>query len=122
MIKRFPFLSTSVSGSAYHLKLLLSPSFSWGQRLFRLTGTYGYYFRVINSYCIQNGCFLVTSRFVLAPCVRYGYNSLKYCWFCDEKLMLSCCAERDTHFSAFICVSDSVSVQLIASFFSYFSR
>ena len=35
---------------------------------------------------------------------RYGYNSLKYCWFCDEKLMLSCCDARDTHFSAFIIV------------------
>ena len=29
---------------------------------------------------------------------RYGYNSLKSCWFVsDEKLMLSCCAARDTH-------------------------
>ena len=37
----------------------------------------------------------MTSRFVL----------LNYCWFCDEKLLLSCCAARDTHFSAFICVS-----------------
>ena len=42
----------------------------------------------------------MTSRFVLAPCVRYGYNSLKSCWLCDEKLMLSGCAARDTHFSA----------------------
>ena len=37
-------------------------------------------------------------------CVRFGYNSLKSCWFCDEKLMLSFCAARDTHFSAFNCV------------------
>ena len=62
--------------------------------LSRLTG---YYFRVINtSYCIEYGCF-VTSRFVLAPCV-----SLNSCWFCDEKHLLSCCAARDMHFSAFI--------------------
>ena len=39
-----------------------------------------------------------SSCFVLVPCVRYGY-SLKSCWFCDEKLMLRCCA---THFSAFV--------------------
>ena len=40
------------------------------------------YFRVINtSYCIQYGCF-VTSRFVLAPCVRYGYNSFKKLFCC----------------------------------------
>ena len=44
-------------------------------------------------------------RFVLVPCVRYGYNSLNSCWFCDEKLLLNCCAARDTHFSAFIRVS-----------------
>ena len=53
---------------------------------------------------VRYGCFLVTSHFVLAPCVRFGYNSLKSCWFCDEKLMLSFCAARDTHFSAFNCV------------------
>ena len=78
----------SRGGNAYFQQLLI---------LSRLTG---YYFRVINSYCIQYGCFLVTSLFVLAPCVRYGYNSLKSCWLCDEKLMLSGCAARDTHFSA----------------------
>ena len=39
---------------------------------------------------------------LLAPCVRFGYNSLNSCWLCDEKLLLSCCAARDTHFSAFI--------------------
>ena len=38
----------------------------------------------------------------MAPCVRFGYNSLNSCWFCDEKHLLSCCAARDTHFSAFI--------------------
>ena len=48
-------------GNAYFQQLLI---------LRRLTG---YYFRVINSYSIQYGCFLV--RFVLEPCVRYGYNS-----------------------------------------------
>ena len=38
----------------------------------------------------------VSSRFVLAPCVRFGYNSLK-------KILLLCyCVARDTHFSAFI--------------------
>ena len=50
---------------------------------------------------------------LLVPCVRFGYNSLNSCWLCDEKLLLSCCAARDTHFSAFIRVS--VCVQLIAS-------
>ena len=36
------------------------------------------------------------SCFVLVPCVRYGYNSLK-------KILLLCyCVARDTHFSAFI--------------------
>ena len=33
---------------------------------------------------------------------RYGYNSLKSCWLCDEKLLLTFCAASDTHFSAFI--------------------
>ena len=75
------------------------------QQLLILSRLTGYYFRVINtSYCIQYGCF-VTSRFVLAPCVRFGYNSLNYCWLCDEKHLLSCCAARDTHFSAFVCLS-----------------
>ena len=47
---------------------------------------------------VFNGCF-VTSRSVLVPCVRYGYNSLK-------KILLLCyCVARDTHFSAFIRVS-----------------
>ena len=50
--------------------------------------------------------FLVTNLFVLAPCVRYDYNSLKSCWFCDEKLLLSCC---DTHFSALLCYSLTIS-------------
>ncbi len=47
-------------------------------------------------------CFLLSSRFVLVPCVRYDYNSLKSCWFCNENLLLSCCAVRDTHFSALV--------------------
>ena len=47
------------------------------------------------------GCFLVSSHFVLAPCDSYG---LKSCSFCDEKLMLSFCAARDTHFSASIVI------------------
>ena len=46
----------------------------------------------------------MTSRSVLAPCVRFGYNCLNCCWFCDEEHLLSCCAARDTHFSAFIIV------------------
>ena len=47
-------------------------------------------------YQCQYGCSLVSSRFVLAPCVRYCYNSLK-------KILLLCyCVARDTHFSAFI--------------------
>ena len=76
-----------MGGNAYFQQLLI---------LSRLTG---YYFRIINtSYCIQYGCF-VTSR---SPWVRFGYNSLNSCWFCDEKHLLSCCAARDTHFSAFI--------------------
>ena len=80
------------------------------QQLLILSRLTGYYFRVINtSYCIQYGCF-VTSRFVLAPCVRFGYNSLNYCWLCDEKHLLSCCAARDTHFSAFIRVCVCVCV------------
>ena len=53
----------------------------------------------------------MTSRFVLAPCVRFGYNSLNSCWFCDEKHLLSCCAARDTHFSAFI-VLDGCSINI----------
>ncbi len=32
----------------------------------------------------------------------YDFNSLKSCWFCDENLLLSCCAARDTHFSALV--------------------
>ena len=44
----------------------------------------------------------MTSRSVLAPCVKFGYNCLNSCWSCDEKHLLSCCAARDTHFSAFI--------------------
>ena len=42
----------------------------------------------------------MSSCFVLVPCVRYGYNSLK-------KILLLCyCVARDTHFSAFIgCVN-----------------
>ena len=50
----------------------------------------------------------VSSHFVLAPCFKYGYNSLKYCWFCDEKLQLSCCAARDTHFCVSVCVQLSL--------------
>ena len=47
-------------------------------------------------YQCQYGYFLVSSRFVLAPFVRYCYNSLK-------KILLQCyCVARDTHFSAFI--------------------
>ena len=80
-------------------KLLLSPSF---QQLLKLSWLTGYYFRVINtSYCIQYG--------VLLQC------AINSCWFCDEKLLLSCCAARDTHFSAFIRVCVCVCVQLIAS-------
>ena len=54
-------------------------------------------FRARPSICqCQYGCFLVSSCFVLAPCVRYGYNSFK-------KILLLCyCVARDTHFSAFI--------------------
>ena len=44
----------------------------------------------------QYGCFFVSSCFVLVPCVRYGYNSLK------KVLLLCYCVARDTHFSAFI--------------------
>ena len=59
-------------------------------------------FRARPSICqCQYGCFLVSSRFVLAPCVRYGYNSLK-------KILLLCyCVVRDTHFSAFIIKLDN---------------
>ena len=44
----------------------------------------------------------LTSRFD-----GFGYNSLKSCWLCDENLLLSCCAARDTHFSAFIVLGKS---------------
>ncbi len=50
--------------------------------------------------------FLVSSRFVLAPCVRYDYNSfccsMKCWWFCDKKNLLCCYAARDMHFSALV--------------------
>ena len=32
----------------------------------------------------------VSSRFVLVPCVRYGYNSLQFWWFCEK--IFFCCA------------------------------
>ena len=57
----------------------------------------------------------MTSHFVLAPCVRFGYNSLNYCWLCDEILLLSCCAARDTHFSAFIIVVDILVAQAFSA-------
>ena len=49
----------------------------------------------------QYGCFFVSSCFVLVPCVRYGYNSLK------KVLLLCYCVARDTHFSTFINSSNS---------------
>ena len=50
----------------------------------------------INFQC-QHG---VSSRFVLVPCVRYGYNSLQSWWFCEKSILLLCyCVARDTHFS-----------------------
>ena len=76
-------------------KLLLGPSF-FCVSYARLA--------LINGYCELSIPVIVFKygRFVLAPCVRLGYNSLKSCWFCDEKHLLSCCAARDTHFSAFM--------------------
>ncbi len=61
-------------GNAYFQQLLI---------LSRLTG---YYFRVITSYCIQYGCFLVFL-------VSLGMTI---------NILLSFCAARDTHFSALV--------------------
>ena len=60
-------------------------------------------FALINGYyeCLEHAHLSVSIRVfprqvVLAPCVRYGYNSFK-------KILLLCyCVARDTHFSAFI--------------------
>ena len=57
--------------------------------LSRLTG---YYFRVINSYCIQYGCKLAGLAIIL-----YNNNIIVV-----ENKLPSCSVARDTHFSAFI--------------------
>ena len=63
-------------GNAYFQQLLIHS---------RLTG---YYFRVIKSYCIQYGRFVLSGMLVL--------------WWFRQFCVRSSCAARDTHFSAFI--------------------
>ena len=70
-------------------------------------------FALINGYCeclehahqfISVNMAVSSCQVVLAPCVRYCYNSVK-------KILLLCyCVARDTHFSAFIINTYSVPV------------